>query len=835
MPRRSGYLLKTISDFEKDTHGMSTSPTCSRQHSLVRPLLIGSLLATVWLPGQPLLAAPTQQQSAREFNIPAGDLDPALNQFAQASGILLSVDGNLTAGKRTPGLNGRYGAADGLSRLVAGSGLRVVLKGSTYSVEIIPEHAGSVELAPSSIIAGGLGATTEGSGSYTTGSTATATKLAMSLRETPQSVTVITRQRMDDENVQSLDDVARTTQGITYTKIGTERSTYYSRGFEINDLQFDGIPSNISENYSMDVMSTSNMAIYDRVEVVRGANGLMQGTGNPSAAINLVRKRPTRDFRLGAELGAGSWDNYRSQIDVSGPLTDDGNVRGRAVAYYNTTKSFRDGAGKDNQLIYMVGEADLDESTTLTVGATLQQDRNDGYDWGGLNTRTNGSFYPLSRSSSLAGDWAYLDKTNYTLFSDLTHQFDNDWKLTLALNAITSDAQFLSSYPARVTSNPSGNQYTLPVSKVGYDDRQYGFDLYATGPFSALGREHQLMFGANLRRDDFDAAIYKATNTPSIDITSYDWGSIAAPIVNSSSRADYNYVRKEKGVYGATRLSLTDSLSLIVGSRISWSDYAIDSPSTVDSYKENRHVVPYSGLVYDLDSHHTLYASYTEIYKTQSYFGLGNKLLAPIEGENYEVGIKGEYFDGRLNTSLAVFQTNLTHMPEAIAGASSCGVTGTSSCYEEGGKVQNRGFEIEVNGQPLEGWNVGAGFTYSDPEYVAGKNKGTDYYTRIPRRLLKLSSDYRLPGGLHQWRVGGEVFAQSRAYTQASTYDIEQGGYALVNLHVNYQIDDHFNVQYNLNNALDRTYYQTLPTSNNFGGLFYGEPRNFAVTLRYQY
>lgn len=200
----------------------------------------------------------------------------------------------------------------------------------------------------------GLGATTEGTGSYTTGSTNTATKLALSLRETPQSVTVITRKRMDDQNIQSLTTSAH---GDRYhlTKIGTDRSTYYSRGFEISDLQYDGIPTNISENYSMDVMSTSNMAIYDRVEVVRGANGLMQGTGNPSAAINLVRKRPTQDFRLGAELGAGSWDNYRGQVDVSGPLTPTGNVRGRAVAYYNNANSYRDGSERDNQLLYLVG------------------------------------------------------------------------------------------------------------------------------------------------------------------------------------------------------------------------------------------------------------------------------------------------------------------------------------------------------------------------------------------------------------------------------------------------------------------------------------------------
>lgn len=205
--------------------------------------------------------------------------------------------------------------------MLAGTGVRYSLQDGVLMIHAVDSSV--MELNPTAVSAVALGATTEGTGTYTTGVSTTATKMAMSLRETPQSVTVVTRKKMDDQNVQNLDDIARTVTGITLTKLGTDRSTYYARGFEINDLQYDGIPTNISENYSMDVMSTANMAIYDRVEVVRGANGLMQGTGNPSAAINLIRKRPTRDFRLGAELGAGSWDNYRSQVDVSGPLTDE--------------------------------------------------------------------------------------------------------------------------------------------------------------------------------------------------------------------------------------------------------------------------------------------------------------------------------------------------------------------------------------------------------------------------------------------------------------------------------------------------------------------------------
>lgn len=772
------------------------------------------------------------RQQLLDFDLPAAGLGVTINAIARQSGQLVSLEPALVRGKQAPALHGEFTATQALQQVLSGSGLELrVTDSGNFSVQPKAITEGAVELDTVTVLGQMRGATTEDSGSYTTGSTSTATKLNLSLRETPQSVTVVTRQKMDDQNIQTLDEVARTATGLTYSKTGTERSTYYARGFEVNDLQFDGIPSNISESYSLDVMSTSNMAIYDRVEIVRGANGLLQGTGNPSAAINVVRKRPTDEFRLGAELGAGSWDNYRTQIDVSGPLTDSGNLRGRAVAYYNTANSFRDGASKDNQLIYMIGEMDLNDSTMLSLGFTSQQDRNNGYDWGGLNTRLDGSFYTLSRSTSLAGDWAYLDKTNYTLFGDLSHSFANDWQLTVAWNSIWSDSNFLSSYPARV----SGDEYRLPISKADYNDQQFGIDVYANGPYSLFGREHELMLGANTRKDDFDYTIHTATNTPTVDITDFDRSAIPAPQIDASSGKDYSYTREEQGLYAATRLNITDDLHLILGSRASWADYDVVTPTTPDRYREKGRLIPYAGVVYDINHVHSLYASYTEIYRTQSSYGVDRKLLDPVEGENYEAGLKSEYFDGRLNTSLALFQTNLLNMSEAVTGPRICGPTGAGTCYQEGGKVRNQGFEVEVSGTPLADWNITAGYTYSDPEYIGGDKKGDEYNTRIPRRLLKLSSDYRLPGGLEQWRVGGDLYAQSETYSTASTYEIRQPGYALLNLHAHYQINRQLGLQYNLNNALDKKYYQTIPTSNNWGGLLYGEPRNFNLTLRYGY
>lgn len=113
--------------------------------------------------------------------------------------------------------------------------------------------------------------------------------------------------------------------------------------------------------------------------------------------------------------------------------------------------------------------------------------------------------------------------------------------------------------------------------------------------------------------------------------------------------------------------------------------------------------------------------------------------------------MKSQFFDGRLKTALAVFQTDQLNLPVALSVASTCGLSGATRCYTEGAKVRNRGIDLEVTGSPAPGWNVAASFTFSDPEYVAGPNAGKDYDTTLPRKVFKLSTDYRLPGGA--WEV----------------------------------------------------------------------------------
>ncbi|KAG1250074.1 hypothetical protein G6F68_012999 [Rhizopus microsporus] len=186
----------------------------------------------------------------------------------------------------TAGLQGGYGVDQGFAALLAGTGLEAVRRADgDYLLQRVDGQQ-ATQLAP--VVVLGAGATTEGTGLYTADWMRSANGLVLSQRETPQSVTVVTRQRMDDEDMRSLTDVMASTPGISVQNFDSERYSFNSRGFGVSNYMYDGIPTSFDTGYAAGESSVDPI-IYDRVEVVRGATGLLTGAGNPSASINLRR------------------------------------------------------------------------------------------------------------------------------------------------------------------------------------------------------------------------------------------------------------------------------------------------------------------------------------------------------------------------------------------------------------------------------------------------------------------------------------------------------------------------------------------------------------------
>lgn len=820
-------------------HLPATNP--SRLTLAVRRALFASLLMA-----NPLLLAPAAQaqpatsQQTHTYAIPAGPLDQALNRFASEAGILLSVNAQLTAGKRSQGLNGSYAVNEGLARLLAGTGLRASSNDGNYALEVAVDSGDALELEAVTVTGAQLGATTEGTGSYTTGSTNTATRMNLSPRETPQSVSVITRQRIEDQNLANLNDVVQNTPGLTLRRTGPERSSYYARGFSLDNIMYDGLPTSLdSSQVSQDLLS-ADMAMYDRVEVVRGATGLMQGAGNPSAAINLIRKRPTREFQASIEGGMGTWDRYRTEVDVAGPLNDTGTVRGRMVTAYQTGNSFRDTLNNERSLFYGIMEADLSDSTTLTLSASRQQDNNNGNGWTGIPVGFDGSDLHLSRSTSLSNDWEYWDKTSTSAYAALEHVLDNGWKLNLSATRTWADLDMLGTYILGRTATKTHDQF---VGAGHYRETQNSFDAYASGPFRLMDRDHELVVGASHRRVVFDGDVpYNILLNSNIDI--HNWDSGATPKPESQDKYDWqNTNARLNSSYATTRLSLADPLKLILGSRLDWYENNTSAPykgAAGDSpeLKVTRHVTKYAGLIYDLDEHHSVYASYTDIFKPQSYVDASRNVIAPITGKNYELGIKGEYFDGALNASAAIFQIDQENRAKSITDTDLCPSYPTTLCYEAAGKVRSKGIELEVQGQLTPNWQLAVGYTFAEAKYrkdTKPENEGRLFDTDIPRHLFKMSTSYTLPGQFNQWRVGASLYHQNRIYNKNTTYMIEQDGYTLMDFMLGFKPTERIDARLNLNNAFDKKYYNSLSSSVTVPSNVYGDPRNLMLSVKYTF
>lgn len=208
-----------------------------------------------------------------------------------------------------------------------------------------------------------------------------------------------------------------------------------------------------TENLGLDALpsqSLADMALYDRIEVVRGASGLTTGAGDPSGAINMVRKKPTSDFQgsVEAEAEAGSWNNRRGVVDLSGPLNAARNVRGRLVAVAQDTGSFISHYSCDNQVLYGVIEADVTASTKMTVGLDYQKIRSKGsFSYLGFPLfYSNGEQTDLPRSSSAASRGARFTGDSTSAFLTVEQALANDWKLKISANHLQSSQEDQSVY-----------------------------------------------------------------------------------------------------------------------------------------------------------------------------------------------------------------------------------------------------------------------------------------------------------------------------------------------------------------------------------------------------
>ncbi|MFS0825827.1 TonB-dependent siderophore receptor [Pseudomonas phoenicis] len=809
------------------------------------------------------------QAEATRVNIPASSLNDALTALGRQTGLQLLFEPGLVSGKRSAAVSGTMEPTQALDLLLRNAGLSYRIDDGT--VIITPASAaldlgepGAIELGATSISGQGMGEATENSGSYTTGLVSIGSKTPVSLKDTPQSVSVVSKQLIDDTRSTSLPDAMKRAPGITVRNANYNTQAFYSRGFGIDNVQIDGaapmdIGTGVGTFYSE---RQYDLAGYDHIEVLRGATGLLGGTGDPGGILNLVRKRPMDQYQLKFETSAGSWDNYRSEVDVTGPLAFDGKLRGRMVAAYTDRHYFQDVRATERPFLYGILEADVTDDTMLTFGGSFDKQKETGTG-DGLPRYPDGSDAHLPRHTWYTTKQGWADSATREWFAKVDHHFNEDWKLNASWTDSYNSSNTEGVNPYGWIDQSNGSPYWWG-SYVRSFSKQQVFDINLSGAFEAFDRRHELLVGADWQKvsSRWRAAGGMVGKGGLIDI----WDPKSTPLTSDESNhsfwRDYSpNGRVQYGLYSTLRLQLTDPLKLVVGARAQRYKFEQDysrrnSDGTGEWVKDPEDyvfdrvptkVVPFGGLIYALDDQWSTYLSYAEVFKPQSLSFQGPEeaktSIEPMVGKTYETGIKGELFGGRLNVNAALFyikRENQAVRDPAYQGAGA--IYSGACCYLASDEVVSKGIDLEATGEIMPGWEVLAGYTYNR---VENNTEETLYSSITPKHLLKLWTTYTLPDQLSDWRVGGGVRAQSAAYVNGTSYDLDQdtggvlsersfkfnqAGHAIYDAMVEYRVDDNWSVALNGNNLFDRRYYSAVYSSQY--GNYYGEPRNFMLTLR---
>lgn len=654
---------------------------------------------------------------------------------------------------------------------------------------------------------------TEGVDSYTTKSMSTSTKVDLSPKETPQTVMVFTRQKLDDQNITSFQDLLAKTPGVTINK-WDERVMPTARGFSVDYYLFDGMPTYQQTANDID------LAVFDRVEVVKGANGLMTGAGNPAMGMNFIRKHAnSKEFVGTANLSAGSWNNYSSMVDVQSALTEKGNIRARFVAKHQDKESYMDNYEKSTDVLYGVIDMDLTDTTYLSFGGGYEDLQRDGVRWGGLPAfYTDGTRTSFDRSKTVSGDWTYWDVKTKNYFADLKQYVYDDISLNLSVSNREFDTDTKLAYFSGKVNKATGLGIGSPSRYTSErTENENNIDLYGSIPFEIASLEHEIVVGTMYNKHKVTKDNWANANLTNVTV---DVLNIENPYSNWTSSGN-NVLNQttQKGTYLAGKFSLMEDLKLISGFRVSNWEY--EAANGVGNREFENEITPYVGLIYDIDNNHSIYTSYTSIFKPQSFKAANGDYLDPVEGQSQEVGLKGEYFDGKLNTSISLFKIEQDGVGEKIDGIFV--INTTESAYRAASGVESKGVEFIASGKLTD--NLGLDFGLAN--FEAKDAKGNKFNTDSSRTTANLFAKYTI----NDYRFGGGVNYKSKIYSGTGANEITQDGYFTNDLMAGYKINKNLDLQLNVNNIFDKVYYERLGANS----MVYGDPRNATLGMKYTF
>ena len=647
--------------------------------------------------------------------------------------------------------------------------------------------------------------------------------LLLDIKDTPQSITSISSEEMAIQGAVTSNQALELMTGIDVQAYETNRAVFNSRGLQIQLTQIDGMGT--TNDYAT-VVGEHDTFMFEKIELIRGANALLTGVGNSSGTINYVRKRPTNIDEGLVSLSAGSYKNLRGAVDYNKILTENGDWAGRIILSKENKESHIRSLENDRTSIYAVVDGQIGDNGVLTIGASYQKNDQDSPTWGSLTLNyLNGGHAEFDISSSTSADWTYWNTKTKNAFIEYLHLLGNSWeaKVTYNWNTYDSESKLLYGYTPTGGLN-NDNTGIVGWAYAGFTKKESKvLDANINGEFDAFGQTHSVLAGISYieeANDTYNRDVLSGNFLPFPDFSVYNGSTYAQPVWgDKQKRGDGN--KKLTRFYMSSRLGITDDFHAILGvnsiklEREGSSIYG--NVPTQTNYPDLKETSPYIGLTYDVTQNTLVYASYSNIFQNQDntdYFG---NYLDPMEGINYEVGVKSEFFNKRLLTTLAFFSAEQKGFAIKAPGLNAQGQS-----YYVSTDIDSKGIEFESLGKINENTRIGFGLTHVKLEDVNGN--------RIAQWVPKTTINLRLDSKIEQvpgLRLGMNAKWKSDAYREGGS---KQDAFIVANAFGSYDIDDKSTIRVNVNNVFNKKYLQGIQ----YGGI-YGAPINAQVTYEYKF
>lgn len=802
--------------------------------TLLRPSLLAVAIALCTPLASSQLIAAEQASSIRAYNLPAAPLASTLNQIASQAGLALSLNPSLAAGKTSAPVKGQFDAAGALQEALRGTGLQLEQSGGTYTLVAVPE--GAMALPATSVI--GVENTESAWGpveGYVAKRTAAGTKTDTALVEVPRSISIATREQMDDRNVHSLDDAVRYMPGITASSYGSDTRADWIRVRGFEPTQFlDGLPLPKGV-YANPKQETWNL---DRLALLRGPASSIYGQTPPGGLLDMVSRRPGAESSNEIQLQYGS-DNHR-QINFAstGKIDDEGQF------LYSLSGVVRDSGTQidhvDNKRYNIAPSVtwNIDEDTKFTLLTQFTRD-----DTGITSqflpiqgTKINMPFGDVSHHKNLGDpDWEYYDRTYYALGYAFEHRLNDVWQFRQNLRYTKSDLSFqgitVGAYPFTLVDD-EGNVGRSTTS-VDEDISQFAVDNNFQADFDTGEIRHTLLIGLDHQRSNTNyTSIFGSAPPTNVNTPIYGQPIVRPP--RSSAFYDYDQKTYQTGLYIQDQMAL-DRWRLTLGGREDWVHTGTKFFNKGDATNTERDT-NFSGnaaISYVFDNGFVPYLSYAESFQpTSNATASPTDSFKPTEGEQWELGIK--YQPPGSNTLLSAAVYDLTQKNVSVTTTNSDNVSITSQT----GEVKVKGLELEAVSDVTENLKVIAAYTLAKSEVQKGDFKGNRLQL-MPNQQASLWADYTWHnGGLDGFGIGAGARYTGNTYgDQGNTWLGKADAYTVFDAAVHYDLGRLDNslkgasLALNATNLFDKDY---ISTCDGFY-CYYGDQRSVVASATYKW